>query len=161
MPSTHEKPYVRLARPAEFDTIARLGQKAFNADPVLTYFNNVQDPVRSLLPLRTYFLTWYIPQASLSEPSTEEAFKAYVSFNVRSCYYMGGRVTVVVVPKKDGQGDSEEIVAAAAWLPPNKRPSLLNIITLLLSGFIGLLFSLGWTGFYVCAFRPDHSNFHH
>lgn len=37
------KPYVRLARPEEFDQIIELGTKAFVGDPVLSYFANLKE----------------------------------------------------------------------------------------------------------------------
>ena len=63
---------------------------------------------------------------------------------LKSALYLKGRVTVVVDPSQD------KILAAALWLPPNKRIELQQFRLLLQSGILGILKNWGLTTLMVC-----------
>lgn len=55
---------------------------------------------------------------------------------------MGGRITVVVQTMEEIQNPGhldEKIVAAAFWLPPNKRLGLSKVVTLMRAGVFQVL----------------------
>jgi hypothetical protein len=98
-------PYVREARPADFDEIAALQARAFTGDPEMNWFaglstaDSAQTPAQSARCLRNLEL--------------------FMESIARAVYIVGGRLTVVAIPPEDS-GGGERLVAFAAWVPPKK-----------------------------------------
>ncbi|EAU87941.2 hypothetical protein CC1G_01588 [Coprinopsis cinerea okayama7 len=115
--SDDAKPYVRLAEPEDFDQVVEVAHNAFVHDPMELYVSGVKE----------------ITEDGLFEKDSNN-LRTWLSFLLKMCVAVGGRVTVVVdasLPKIKGR---ERVCAAAYWLPPNKRPSALQISILLKSG---------------------------
>lgn len=68
----------------------------------------------------------------------------FTAFLLRACHLTGGRITVVAKPAEGNEAE-EKIVAAALWLPPNKRIALWHVLTLLRSRIVTVLSRWGLT----------------
>ncbi|KAF8154291.1 hypothetical protein B0H34DRAFT_800151 [Crassisporium funariophilum] len=137
-PAPLEKPFVRLATTKDIESIIRSACRAFINDPVMLYFGNAKKLLEEDVDVKNL-----------------EGLRRFLTFLLKACFALGGRITVVVYPDViDAEGSKEEkIVAAALWLPPNKRIEVWKVPTLLRSGVVGVLTRWRLTGLLRIAFE--------
>ncbi|KAJ7164000.1 hypothetical protein C8R43DRAFT_259594 [Mycena crocata] len=95
-------PYVREARPCDFEEISALSARAFADDPEMNWFGGLSTAIADELPPRNIHAL--------------ENLRIFLDSLNRSVDIVGGRVTVVAVPQESG---SEKLAAMAAWVPPH------------------------------------------
>ena len=136
---------VRAMEPTELPHIIDLFTRAFINDPTMCYYGHVpalvQDPAHP----------------TSSEEKTIRDLHAFWAFMVKIPQLLGGNIDVVVIPstngspeKSQGSASTEEIVAAALWLPPGTTLDF-TLSTALRGGFHKVAFAWGFTGLKVCS----------
>lgn len=124
--TTPSKPTIRLATPEDYDRITVLAHAAFVGDPVFHYFGSLRkhlDPV--------------------TDVKESENLRRFLRFLLNTCTLSGGRITVAL---SKNAGEEDKVVAAAFWLPPNKRLALWKVPTLIRAGVIPILKRWGLAG---------------
>ncbi|KAF7349233.1 hypothetical protein MSAN_01712700 [Mycena sanguinolenta] len=99
----HQGPYVREARPSDFDEISAFDARAFADDPEMNWFGGLKTAIAD--------------EAPTQKAGSLENLRLFLDTINRSVALVGGRVTVVAIPQESGP---EKLVAFAAWVPPHK-----------------------------------------
>lgn len=119
--------YVRLATPADYDSILDIGVAAFAHDPIMLFWGSVKrlDPDTDT-------------GLSLKDA---KSLRSFISFVMRSCVSRKGRVLVVVKPAAESL--KEEIASAVFWFPPGKRLGQHQLIRAYLDGGLDVIMNWG------------------
>ena len=145
--TTSSTPTIRLATPDDYDRITTLAHAAFVGDPVFHYFGSLRK-VSLSQPQRSPY-TKALPQQHL-DPVTDvkesDNLRRFVRFLLNICCLSKGRITVAL---SKNAGEEDKVVAAAFWLPPNKRVALWKVPTLIRAGVIPMLKRWGLAGLMV------------
>ncbi|KAJ6486862.1 hypothetical protein C8R45DRAFT_1098132 [Mycena sanguinolenta] len=99
----HQRPYVRQARPSDFDEISVFDAHAFANDPEMNWFGGLTTAIAD--------------EAPAQKARSLENLRVFLDTINHSVALVGGRVTVVAIPQESG---GEKLVAFAAWVPPHK-----------------------------------------
>ncbi|KAF9472681.1 hypothetical protein BDN70DRAFT_818299 [Pholiota conissans] len=124
-PPVIETPYVRIATLEDVEGIVDVMCQAFKHDPVLNYLSNAP----KLLD-------------ETSDPKHHNHRRIFLRFLLKASFLVDGRITVVVDPNASSANEGaprERIVAAAYWLPPNKRLAVWMIPTIVRAGALAVV----------------------
>ena len=105
-------PYVREAKPSEFDEVALVIARAFHNDPLMNWMGAISKKIP--LPPRSSMS----PTNLSALPKELEILYYFHHSLVLATHMVHGRVLIVC--RSDG-ASQESIVAASLWVPPNTK----------------------------------------